>query len=709
MWCGGCARALEKSVGGLAGVSRVRAHLESASLSVDYDEAVVDAGLLVQRSASLGYRLSPVDWTGRREGDPLDREVRDLQFRLAFSAFWAMWLMLATIPTYSWGGQALFDLSGQELKVMGWAALGLSLPILLYGAAPFHRMAWRWIRVGLLGTDLLVSVGAGLSWILSLWALLQGRVELYCDALGALVIVLLWARLLQLGARQRSRQSLDRLLAEAPRSFRESKGASPRAVSEARVGTLFWLQAPLAVPLDGVVLEGEGFLEEALLTGEPLPRAVYPGDRVMAGTRLVEGGLRVSCSAVLGDRRLDELARGMRSAQARRGQLSGLSERAAVGVSWSLLLAGLATLLLGLAEPWTALERALAVLVVGCPCALTLAVPLVSHVVEGRAREEGIVFRDMRNLEALALARRFVFDKTGTLSCGRPSLCGVRMRSFEWSEARARAVAASAVHGSSHPLASALREGQNAAAGEGEMESFAGLGVRRRGVLVGSARFLTLQGVDCSAAEVSSCELAVDGRWVASFFFSDRLDRGALATVEGLFRGGYAVAVRSGDRPEALEALRQVKVEWKELSGGLSPEEKALGLDDEGTVFVGDGINDTLALSSAGVGVAVGSASATTVEAAGLQIRSVADLPRAMLWSRLAVRRMRLTLAASVAYNFALVPAAVLGWVSPTQAALAMALSSLTVVALAVGTSLPPAESSRAADRNQDLRFAGEA
>lgn len=707
MWCGGCARALEKSVGGLAGVARVRAHLESASLSVDYDEAVVDAGLLVQRSASLGYRLSSVDWTGRQGADPLDREVRDLQFRLAFSAFWAMWLMLATIPTYSWGGRAFFELSGRELKVMGWAALALSLPILLYGAAPFHRMAWRWVRVGLLGTDLLVSVGAGLSWLLSLWALLQGRVELYCDALGALVIVLLWARLLQLGARQRSRQSLDRLLAEAPRTFRESADGLPRPVSEASVGVEFWLQAPLAVPLDGVVVEGEGFVEEALLTGEPLPRAVYSGDRVMAGARLVEGGLRVSCTALLGERRLDELARGMRSAQARRGQLSGLSERAAVTVSWGLVFSGVATMLLGLAEPWVALERALAVLVVGCPCALTLAVPLVSHVVEGKAREEGIVFRDMRNLEALALARRFVFDKTGTLSCGRPSLCGVRLRRPDWSGERARAVAASAVHGSSHPLASALREGQNAAVGCGEMETFAGLGVRRGDVLVGSARFLHLQGVYCSASEVSSCELAVGGRWVASFFFADTLDEAALATVEDLFRSGYAVAVRSGDRPEALEVLRKVEVEWQELSGGLSPEEKALGLDDGCTVFVGDGINDTLALSSAGVGVAVGSASATTVEAAGLQVREAADLPRALLWSRLAVRRMRLCLGASVVYNFALIPAASLGWVSPTQAALAMALSSLTVVALAVGTSLPSAKSRAATDRNQDRRDAG--
>lgn len=685
MWCGGCARAVEKALLQRDGVLRASAHLESATLSVEIDEAVLGPDEVSRLCSNLGYRLSRVNWTGQRGEDVLGKEYRSLLYRLASSLFFAMWLMLVTIPTYRFGKFVLFPDLGREAELtMGGLALILSLPILIYGALPFHRMAWRWLKVGMLGTDLLVSLGALFSWVLSAWALWQGRVELYCDALAGLVILLLWARILQIEARQRSHRSLDSLLAQAPDLYRPSELAAPKKAELAVTGDIFWLKGPCSVPLDGIILKGTASVDESLLTGESVPRTLFPGDRLLAGTQLLEGCLTASCLAPLGSRRIDDLARGMRSAQAKKGSLTGMSEKAAVWVTRLLIGAALLTGLAHVSSPNVALERALALLVVGCPCALTLAVPLATHVIETRAREDGIAFLDGRSLEELADIRRIVFDKTGTLSLGQPLWTSTLLRAPGWTQEQARLLAASAQYGNSHPFSVALREGLQLKTPEVPSISLPGLGVKTGGVLVGSARLLEQEGVRCQVSPCSSCELAVDGVWVATFLFADRLNEEALEAVSLVAAQGYEVSVRSGDRPQTLRALAGRNIPWRELSGGLSPEEKTLGLDDGRTAFVGDGINDSLALSTAKVGIAVGAASATTVESAGLQLRSVADLPRAIAWSQKAKQRMTQCLVASVVYNLTLLPLASFGWVSPSLAALAMGLSSVTVVMLAV-------------------------
>lgn len=685
MWCGGCARAIEKAVSELAGVREVRAHLESSSLTLELDEAVIHPDEIRQRCSSLGYRLSEVSWTGHRRDDPLEKEYRDLLFRFASSLFFSMWLMLVTVPTYRLGAYVLFPDLGRDVELaMGIAALALSLPILLHGALPFHRMAWRWVRVGMLGTDLLVSLGAIFSWVLSAWSLWQGRAELYCDALAGLVILLLWARILQTRARQQSRRSLDSLLTQAPDVYRSSPEGASKKAEQALLGETFWLQGPCSVPLDGVIRTGGASVEESLLTGESAPRTLFSGDRILAGTRLLEGTITASCLAPLGSRRIDDLARGMRSAQAKRGSLSSISERSAAWVSRLLVGASLLTGLAHLSDPSVALERTLALLVVGCPCALTLAVPLVTHVMEARARDEGIIFLDGRSLEELSEVRRIVFDKTGTLSLGQPRLVETQLRASGWTPEQAQITAATAQYGNYHPFSVALREGLTLAPPESDSESLPGLGVKAGRVFVGSARLLRQEGIACQASPNSSCELAVDGVWIATFHFVDRLDESAIEAVTQLFSQGYQVGVRSGDRPEALAVLADRSIPWCELSGGLSPEEKTLGLDDGLTAFVGDGINDSLALSTAKVGIAVGAASPTTVESAGLQLRSVGELPRAIAISRAAIRRMKQCLTASIVYNLALLPLAAFGIVSPSLAALAMGLSSVSVIVLAV-------------------------
>ena len=352
-------------------------------------------------------------------------------------------------------------------------------------------------------------------------------------------------------------------------------------------------------------------------------------------------------------------------------------------------MAGLAALR-GWSEPFQALETAVSLLVVGCPCALTLAVPLVNRTVSNRAAAEGIAFKSGKAIEQLSRLRRFVFDKTGTLSLGRPQLVKVRVHRSDWTESAALRLAAKLSVGNPHPLSEALRKHYrpDEIPAEPQLTVIPGRGVKTQDSLLGSAALLKEVGLNPTDSNGTSCELAHKGRHIATFEFEDPLNPSALAAVRGLLDTGASVAVASGDRPAALQPLRDASLNWSLLEGGLSPEDKVSRVDSS-TVFVGDGINDCLALTGAGVGVAVGRSSMVALEAADLHLHDTALLPRAVEWSRAAVKAMRRALAGSLVYNALLLPGAAVGWVTPGWAAVAMGLSSLIVVWIATNVKLP--------------------
>lgn len=691
LWCGGCARALEKKLGSISGVHRSQVHLESASAELEYDPAMVSLESLLGAARKLGYDMRELDWTGREGGETLKNQQNELSVRLAVGTLLSMWVMLCTVPTYSFSRHVrLFpELEPAAAHLMGLAALLFSALVIAYSGAPFHRMAWRWVQARMVGTDMLVSLGAICSWLLSAYLWWHGHLELYCDGACLLVLLLLTARLVEHSSRRKSRESLAALLQQAPERYQDLEGTW-RPVSEALPGeTIFRLTSGHSVPLDGLVVGGTGWMDSSVFDGESLPRPMGPGDPIQAGGRVTQGELTVRCLRGLGERRLDRLAQRMRRAQARQGTLGGLAEHAAGGVSAALLLlAGLAAIHCW-SEPFRALETAVSLLVVGCPCALTLAVPLVNRTVTDRAAAEGIAFKSGKAIEQLSRLRRFVFDKTGTLSLGRPDLVKISVHQSEWTESEALRLAASLSVGNPHPLSESLRAHcrPEEIPIDHSLMVIPGRGVKTQDSLLGSAELLREAGLNPPDSSGTSCELAHQGRHLATFEFEDPLNPAALAAVRILLGSGGQVAVASGDRPGALESLRNTGIDWLALEGGLTPEDKA-GRVDSSTIFVGDGINDCLALTGAGLGVAVGRSSLVALEAADLHLHDVSLLPRAVEWSRAAVKAMQRALIGSMVYNILLLPGAAAGWVTPGWAAVAMGLSSLSVVRIATSVKL---------------------
>ena len=691
LWCGGCARALEKKLSTILGVESITVNLESSSAQLKFEPALTVLDNILEQARSLGYEMKVTDWTGRVGEEHLERTILDLSLRLAVGVFLSMWVMLCTVPTYSLAQslQLFPHLEADAVRGMGFAALALSSVVVLYCGAPFHRMSWRWLRVKMTGTDQLVSLGALLSWVFSAVLWWRGETELYCDGACLLVVLLLVARLLEHNARLRSRRALSHLLRQAPEVYVDLKGQA-QPLSTAKVGrTRFLVETGGRVPLDGVVEEGGGWCDARLLSGESMPGRVCKGDPIYAGTRITAGTVQVICTETPGLRRLDRLALAMRAARAQQGSLAGFSERAARGVGALLIFSAGLVLLTGIGDPWGAVQRALALLVVGCPCALTLAVPLVVRTVTQRAAASGVSFAGGEALERLSELDTFVFDKTGTLSLGEPGVTEVKVHTPEVSASDCLSLAASLSHGNPHPLSQAFRHAAPASSAivplSEVVKVLPGEGLATEKLLLGSSDLLRRRGVRLPTGLTGTCHLARDGALIASFHISDPLDSSALQVVALLQQSGCDVSVASGDRVEALQPLLVSGIRWRRVEGELSPEDKVDRVSEQ-TVFVGDGINDALALTRAGVGVAVGPSTPTAIEAADLHLSSTALLTLAREWSKLARRRMKLALLMSAAYNVVLIPGAVIGWVTPGWAALAMGLSSISVVAVASTT-----------------------
>ncbi len=675
MWCGGCARALQRHLTKIKGVQSATVHLESSSLHLDWDEAVVDQAKIFKSSKELGYQLHALDWSGTG-ASTLEAQMRSTEKKLAISIFFAMWSMLFSAPTY-----IFTDLEPEAGLRLGWAALGLSAPVLFYGGSRFLLMAWRWLKVGVIGSDLLVSFGALGAWMLSLQQLILHESQIYTDGTTMLIIFLLTGRLLELQARYRGEKSWKSMLAQAPDRATRSNGERVR-VNQLIVGDQVTVQQGEVICVDAVVIHGNCSLDCSLLTGESQAIDCHPGDLVYAGVKIVEGTMILRTQHGIGQRRLDQLAQGMRSALAQRGSLSGLSERAAQIFSWILAISAGVCLLSGYPE------RAVTLAVVACPCALSIAVPLVVAVTLQRATSEGIHFRDGATLERLASIDTFLFDKTGTLTEGRPELTDIVLHDLQTTTSQARRWAAEMAFGSVHPLAGALREGLHASS-EGTTTSFPGLGLKWEWQgetrWLGNAKLLAEQNIAVPEAHEygTRCYLARNGQLQATFFFKDRIQEQTSELLVSLDQQGYCLGLLSGDHKSAVtEFLASVPDVWKVASGGLSPEDKAEIVAEFGpqVAIVGDGINDALALSRAAVGIAVGSSGGVAFEASGLVLSNIGKIHKALQIAKEARSKMLSCLVWATLYNLILITLAYLGQVGPGLAALAMGLSSISVV-----------------------------
>lgn len=692
LWCTSCAMALQRVLLRLPGVTSASVNFTSGSALLTWDPDSIDFTEVFARAEALGYELAPLQ---SADDGALARQAARIRMQLLIAVVFGMWSMLGSWVLYLNADQLE---TGQALGI-AWAVFAFGLPVVGYAGLDFYRAASRTLRAGLAGMDALITLGVFGSVLVTLWELLEGRPQVYMDAATMLITFLLAGRLIEIHARQQSRLAVDALKQLAPEvvTLIDEPGAEPRVcrLDEVQVGHTALVRANERIAVDGEVIAGSSTLDRSLMTGESLPAPANVGDTVLAGTVNLQGALTLRVTAVQGQRRIDLL--GLRMLELF-GARSSLSETAERFVRWLLpivLVVALAALAryLWIGMPADrAILGALGILVAACPCAVGLAMPLAYTLACRQAAEQGILLRDPVSVEGLAQARVIAFDKTGTLTSGKLALRAIDAAPG-CTEDQLLRLAIEAESVVSHPIAEALRRAgaqrelpldgnatQHRAHPRGvSMQTDEGALIR-----VGARDWLLECGVQAVPQdEPGVIHIARDANWLGALHFHDSLRPEARGTLQALRAQGTRLWLITGDTAAAAQSLQhELGVPFEQIHAQASPEDKATLLRTESAAFVGDGANDGLVLASAACGVAIPGASTVAVAAAGVVIAQ-GGLAPLMQARRIALRMVRIgrqNLAFSLIYNVAVVALFFATGVTPFAAAVAMLLSSLSVL-----------------------------
>jgi Cu+-exporting ATPase len=719
MTCANCSGRVERALRAEAGVSEAAVNLATGIARVRFAPDAVTPERLRAVVRDAGYEVP------EPEAPPVDlaaAELASLRRTLVFALALTVPLLVESMaPMLVPGGHhAVNEWLGARTR--GAIELLLATPVLFGAGARFFRHGFAEVRSLSPGMSTLVMLGGTAAWTYSVLALVapqvfpEGTAHYYFEAAATIVTLILLGKFLEARAKGRTSDAIRRLLKLQPPTARVVRDGAEIEVPVAAVvpGDRVAVRPGERIPVDGVVERGESYVDESMITGEPMPAAKSRGSAAVGGTVNQTGAFVLRATRVGADTVLAQIVRMMQEAQADKPPIQALADRIAAMFVPAVILAAVATfvawLLLG-PEPALnhAFVAAVSVLVVACPCAMGLATPTAIMVATGRAAELGALFRKGPALEALARADTAVLDKTGTLTAGRPQL--VAVRAFAGSEDEALRLAACAESPSEHPIARAIVE---AARARGltipAAERFAaepGRGVRARGeereLALGTARFLASLGIDPAPATAAVAELeragasvvhfAADGRLVAVLAVADPLKDGSAAAVAQLRSLGLEVVMLTGDRRGAAEAVARAagieRVRAEVLPADKAEEVAALQAAGRRVVFVGDGINDAPALARADVGVALGTGTDIAVEAGDLVLMAgdLRGVATAVRLARRALGTIRGNFFWAYAYNVALIPLAAgafYPWtgvlLNPMLAAAAMSLSSVFVV-----------------------------
>ena len=700
--CGACALLIERRLQRCEGVRSAVVNLSAQRLHVDWDDEKIRLSVILRAVNSLGYRTQGFDSAAGELA--AGRERRRALWRIFVAGFAMMQVMMYALPAYFSAGEMTPDAS----QLLRWASFALTVPVILWSAGPFFTNAWRDLRARRAGMDVPVALGIAVAFAASAWATVSGRGEVYFDSIVMFVFLLLGARYLEALARSRAAESQRRLTRGIPAvADRLIPGTNPLVTERVAVAALargdrVRIAPGCVIPADGAIFEGHSAADESLLTGEARPVVKQVGDFVIGGSINLASPLTVEVARVGPESMLAGIVRLMDRAQSERPRIAQVADRIAQAFVAALLAVALATAAIWyFLDPGRALWVMVAVLVVSCPCALSLATPAALAAATDTLHRLGILVTRGHALETLGRVTHVVFDKTGTLTRGRLSLTGVIPLGIPGRDACV-ALAAALERGSEHPAA---RPFLAAAADLApvtalEIRNHPGRGVEAvvdgRRVRIGSPAFAEElvgrppeRGV-VAADDANVVTLADEAGYLALFALGDAPRPGAQRLVRGLKARGKAVCLLSGDRREtALHLARQLGIDT--AVGAAAPESKLVfvrELQARGAVvaMVGDGINDAPVLAQAQVSIAMGGGT-DLAHASADMVFLADDLERLLDVFDLAQRAMgviRQNLAWAAVYNVVAIPLAVAGWVTPLIAGTGMALSSLGVVANAL-------------------------
>jgi P-type Cu2+ transporter len=695
--CAACVWLNETYVRRLPGVVEFNVNFATRRAGLAWSASESELSSVLRAIAAIGYRAYPYD-PKRREA-LARREGRALLTRTVVALLAMMQVMMFSVPGYVSGD----GVEPGYQRLLDWASLILALPAVLYCAAPFFAGALRDLRIRRVGMDIPVSLGVGGAFVASVWATVTSEGAVYFDSVTMFIALLLVARYVEFRARERAGAAIEAIARERPQTaermtnYPATRGTECVAASHLSPGDVVQVSEGAPVPADGEVLEGRSSVEEALLNGESWPRVKVPGSQVLAGSVNRESPLLVRVTAAGEATAAAALSRLVARAAEARPRIARIADRAAAYfVSALLAIAAGAALVWSSLDPSRVLAVTFAVLVVSCPCALSLATPAALAAAAGALGRRGILAVRSDALEALSRVTHLVIDKTGTLTMGSIRLIGVETTG-QLDRDACLTIAAALEQGSSHPIATALRSSGTPTAQAVDVIAVPGHGVeglidgRRyrfgRPAWVGGLHASPLpRNLDGMASDIRVA-LGDTSGWLAWFNLGDELRDGAVELVRSARAMGIAVSLVSGDRRETVDHMARLAGITDRLSDATPETKRAFVAERqrEGHVvaMIGDGINDAPSLAQADVSLALASATALTQWTADLVVvgEDLRHVVVALTGARRTFAVIRQNLGWALAYNLIAIPLAATGHLHPLAAALGMSASSILVVA----------------------------
>jgi Cu+-exporting ATPase len=720
MTCASCVARVEETLKGVDGVVDATVNFASETARIEFDAATVSVSRLRDAVEESGYSLVLPQGSGTTgAGGATEVPAKLAAFQrlrkdLILSASLALPVMiLSMISMTEWYMNASRLSMDQTNRIL----LLLTTPVVLFPGRRFFKGLWTAARRRTADMNTLVAIGAGSAYGYSLIAVIfpellgvhEMAVTVYFDSTATIITLILLGKLLEASAKRRASEAIEKLIGLRPATARILRNGSETDVPVARVitGDVILVRPGERIPVDGVITRGSTSLDESMVTGESLPVERSVGNAVIGGTINLNGSIDFRATAVGEKTLLGRIVKLVEDAQGSRAPIQNLADRiASVFVPVVMAIAVLTFVLwYGIGGiPFThAMVNFVAVLIIACPCALGLATPTAIMVGTGAGARMGILIRDAESLERMHRVRTVVFDKTGTITTGKPEVTGV----VTWDGAGPRDLltrASSLEWRSEHPLAGAIVRHaiENGAGSEEpeEFQSFTGLGVAGTvggvPVVVGNLQLMKAHGVSVDLAEPevahasargeTSVVVAISGAAAGVISIGDTLKPSAPGAINALHRMGVRTVLLTGDNAITARVIaRRAGIDT--VIAGVLPDQKAghiKALQSEGrkVAMVGDGINDAPALARADVGIAMGTGTDIAMEAAGITLMQgdLHGVVRAFRLSKRTLRTIKQNLFWAFIYNVIGIPLAALGMLNPTVAAAAMAMSSVSVI-----------------------------